>query len=158
MPDAWSQDEVNGCSQFAAMMQNCAQTRVDQDTFLQRTTEKKFDGAMPLKEKNSLSRLKLFIFLQNCVFSMPSLNEKIMILIHLLKMVLVSGEGNCQLFGVRTWFPFFTSTAIIVSHKIRNSLCLSQRSGTKSALEASAHHNQLTAKRIFSKICSSDSR
>jgi hypothetical protein len=76
MPDAWSQDEVNGCSQFAAMMQNCAQTRVDQDTFLQRTTEKKFDGAMPLKEKNSLSRLKLFIFLQNCVFSMPSLNEK----------------------------------------------------------------------------------
>jgi hypothetical protein len=25
-------------------------------------------------------------------------------------------------------------------------------------LEASAHHNQLTAKRIFSKICSSDSR
>lgn len=46
MPDASSQDEDNGCSQFAAMMQNCAQTRVDQDTFLQRTTEKNFDWAM----------------------------------------------------------------------------------------------------------------
>jgi hypothetical protein len=47
MPEPLSQDEDNGCSQFAAMMQNCAQTRVDQDTFLQRATEKNLMGQCP---------------------------------------------------------------------------------------------------------------